>query len=79
MISTGHNINVALFYPLNTVMRFIMLDHQTIKSPRCLRTVSPGVSSTFTQASIIEDLAKWLRRGGMPEPLQAKLPAFYYH
>lgn len=31
MISTGHNISVAPFHPLNTVMCFIMSDHQTIK------------------------------------------------
>lgn len=82
MISTGHNINVALFYPLNTVMCFIMLDHQTIKSPRCPRTsinISQILIYIHTQASITEDLAKWLWKGGMPAPLQAKLLAFYYH
>lgn len=58
-------------------MCLIMLDNKICTLPE--DSISQILIYIHTEASIAGDLAKWLQRGGMPKPLQAKLLAFYYH
>lgn len=74
MISAGHHIEV-----LNILIRSIMSNHGDDKI--CCSAPEGSFSQTLIyilQASDAAHSAKRLQRGGMPKPLQAKLPAFYY-
>lgn len=64
---------------LNILIRSIMLNHGDDKI--CCSAPEGSFSQTLIyilQASVSAHSAKRLHRAGMPKPLQAKLPAFYY-